>query len=112
LRDYLSYSEADFEVFHCTDGGEIWHAGGPPLLQAKFCENRARDTPLWGVYIPHFDQISVKISVLGSYALRCTNGVKFSMKEETEWLVKEKLRERLWLEDPDDAIHCVIPYGM
>jgi len=31
----------------------------------KFYENRARDTPLWGVSIPHFDQISVKISVLG-----------------------------------------------
>jgi len=29
----------------------------------KFCENRARDTPLWGVSIPYFDQISVKISV-------------------------------------------------
>jgi len=31
---YLSYSEADFEVFRpagatrCTNGGEIWH-GGP-----------------------------------------------------------------------------------
>jgi len=31
---YLSYSEADFEVFHfagttcCTDGGEIWQGGG------------------------------------------------------------------------------------
>jgi len=31
---YLSYSEADFEVFHtvgatrCTDVGEIWHEGG------------------------------------------------------------------------------------
>ena len=30
-RQYLRYSEADFEVFHhagatrCTDGGEIWH---------------------------------------------------------------------------------------
>jgi len=41
---YLSYSEADFEVFrpagatHCTDGGEIWHGGGTfgPLLHAKF----------------------------------------------------------------------------
>jgi len=38
---YLSYSEADFEVFRpaeatrCTDGGEIWHGGGP-LLHAKF----------------------------------------------------------------------------
>jgi len=48
LRDaqacrYLVYSEADFEVFRpagatrCTDGGEIWHGGGPgPLLHAKF----------------------------------------------------------------------------
>jgi len=31
---YLSYSEADFEVFRpagatrCTDGDEIWHGGG------------------------------------------------------------------------------------
>jgi len=33
-RRYLSYSEADLEVFRpagvtrCTDGGEIWHGGG------------------------------------------------------------------------------------
>jgi len=41
----------------------------------RFCENCARDTPLWGVYIPHFDQISVKISVLGVlYPYRCTDG--------------------------------------
>ena len=42
-RRYLVYSEADFEGFrpagatHCTDGGEIWHAGGdqrsPPPCQ-------------------------------------------------------------------------------
>ena len=39
----------------------------------KFCENRARDTPMRGVYIPHFDQISV--SVLGVlYIYRCTDG--------------------------------------
>ena len=31
----------------------------------KFLENRARDTPLRGVYIPHFGQIWVKISILG-----------------------------------------------
>jgi len=31
----------------------------------RFYENRA----LRGVYIPHFDQISVKISVWGSYTL-------------------------------------------
>jgi len=31
--------------------------------------------PLRGVYIPHFDQISVKISVLGVlYPCRCTDG--------------------------------------
>jgi len=35
----------------------------------KVCENSARDTPLQGGYIPDFDQISVKISVLGSYTL-------------------------------------------
>jgi len=48
----------------------------------KFCENRARDMPLRGVYIPHFDQISVKISVSGVlYPYRCTDGVKFGTKE-------------------------------
>jgi len=37
---YLSYSEADFEVFrlagatHCTDGGEIWH-GGPGQISPQ-----------------------------------------------------------------------------
>jgi len=31
--------------------------------------------PLRGIYIPHFDQISVKISVLGVlYPYRCTDG--------------------------------------
>jgi len=31
--------------------------------------------PQWGIYIPHFDQISVKISVLGVlYPNRCTDG--------------------------------------
>ena len=38
-----------------------------------FCENRARDKPMWGVYIPHFGQISVKMSVLGVlYPYLCT----------------------------------------
>ena len=38
--------------------------------------------PLWGVYIPHFDQISVKISVLGSCTLIVAPmGVKFGMEE-------------------------------
>jgi len=39
---------------------------------------------MWGVYIPHFDQISAKISVLGVlYPYRCTDGVKFGMEEGT-----------------------------
>jgi len=50
----------------------------------KFCENCARDTPLRGVYIPYFDQISAKISVLGVlYPYRCTDGVKFGVEEWT-----------------------------
>ena len=52
-----------------------------PKNRYKFCkirENRARDTRLRSVYIPHFDQISVKISVLGSYTLIVAPmGVKF-----------------------------------
>jgi len=41
----------------------------------KLCKNHARDTPLWGVYIPHFDQISVKISVLWVlYPNHCNDG--------------------------------------
>jgi len=37
--------------------------------------------PLRGIYIPHFDQISVKISVLGVlYPYHCTDGVKFGMQ--------------------------------
>jgi len=41
----------------------------------KFCKNRARDTPLQGVYIPHFGQILVKILVLGVlYPYLCTDG--------------------------------------
>jgi len=40
----------------------------------KFCENRARDTILRGVYIPHFGQICVKISILGVlHRCRCTD---------------------------------------
>jgi len=50
-RRYLSYSEADFEVFRpagatrCTDRGEIWHGGGDlgPLLRAKFHPHRCND---------------------------------------------------------------------
>jgi len=42
-RRYLSYSEADFQVFRpaaatrCTDGGEIWHGGGCTKLHPHRC---------------------------------------------------------------------------
>jgi len=36
---------------------------------SKFREKRPRHTPLWGVYIPNFGKISVKIAVFGSYIL-------------------------------------------
>jgi len=50
----------------------------------KFSENRGRDTPLWGVYIPNFGKISVKISVLGSSSfIAALMWVKFGMKEWT-----------------------------
>jgi len=40
--------------------------------------------PLRGVYIPHFGQISIKISVLGSYTLIIAPmGVKFGLEEGT-----------------------------
>jgi len=49
-----------------------------------FYENRARNAPLRGVYMRHFDQISVKISVLGSYTLIVAPmGVKFDVEEGT-----------------------------
>jgi len=48
-----------------------------PEMMYKLCKfygNRARDTPLWGVCIAHFDEISVKISVFGLlYPNRCTD---------------------------------------
>jgi len=50
----------------------------------KFCENRAGDTPLWGIYIPHFGQILVKISVFGVlHLVVAPMGVKFVMDEGT-----------------------------
>jgi len=58
---------------HCTDGGEIWHGGGD--LRAKFHPHGCKRYAPAGVYIPHFDQMSVKISVLGVlYRNRCTDG--------------------------------------
>ena len=40
-HQYLTYSEADFQVFRpagvtrCTDGGEIWHGGGVPKVPSS-----------------------------------------------------------------------------
>jgi len=49
---------------------------------ANFVKNRARDTSLRSIYIPHFDQISVKISVFGVlYPCHCTDWVKFGTEE-------------------------------
>jgi len=60
-----------------------------PKTRYKLCkirENRARDTPLRGFYIPHFDQISVRILVLGVlYApIVAPMRVKFGVEEETK----------------------------
>jgi len=38
------------------------------------------DTPLRSVYVPHIDQVLVKISVLGiQYPYHCTDGVTYGM---------------------------------
>ena len=51
----------------------------------KFYENRARDTSLRGVSIPHFDQISVKNVSFGAPTLTVAPiGVKFGMEEGTK----------------------------
>jgi len=44
----------------------------------KFYENRARDTPLRGVYIQHFDQISKNFSFGVLYPKHCTDGVEIA----------------------------------
>ena len=51
----------------------------------KFYDNRARGTPLQGISIPHFDQISVKqFPFWGSYTLTdAPMGVKFGVEEGT-----------------------------
>jgi len=60
------------------------NASGNAVQILQVCQNHARDTPLRGIYIPHFDEILVKISVLGSYALIVAPmGVKFGTEEGT-----------------------------
>jgi len=54
-----------------------------------------RDTPLRGVYIPHFDQISIKISVLGSYTLVVAPmGLKFGVEGRFRPLLRAKFNPR------------------
>ena len=78
---YLVYSEADFEVFRpagakrCTDGGEIWHAGGSfgPLLHAKFHPHRCNDKgvgPPKLKFLLRFDQNVEYKRPAGAYPLR------------------------------------------
>ena len=73
-----------------TDEGQIWWATADPWYTStceissrsemryklcKFGENHARDTSLRGVYILHFGQIWVKISILGVlHPCCCTDG--------------------------------------
>ena len=45
----------------------------------KICKNHARDTPLRGVYIPHFNQIRVEILLLGSYTLIVAKNLKIDL---------------------------------
>jgi len=61
------------QLRHVSIIGKNLSSSNPHVLIT--CENSARDTHLWAAYIPHFDQISVKISVLGIlYPYRCTDG--------------------------------------
>jgi len=75
---YLIYSEADFEVFRpagatrCTDGGEIWHGGGP-LLHAKFHPHRCNDKgvgPPKLKFLLRFDRNVEYKCPAGAYPLR------------------------------------------
>jgi len=75
---YLSYSEADFEVFRPagatrrTDGGEIWHAGGP-ILRAKFyphrCNGKGTGPPKLK-FLLRFNQKGEYKRPAGAYPLR------------------------------------------
>jgi len=74
MRRYLSYSEADFEVFRpatrCTDGGEIWHGGED---RAKFQPHRSNDKgigPPKLKFLPRFDQNVEYKCPAGAYPLR------------------------------------------
>jgi len=63
---------------------------------SKFYENHAKDTPLRGVYIPHFNKISVKISLLlkkRSYTLTVAPiGVEFRNSQPKPLKLRRGLR--------------------
>jgi len=64
-NDFMAKSGAQSLTFRSVTDKQTDRQKTQRFWPVKIPENRARDTPLWGVYIPHFDQISVKISVLG-----------------------------------------------
>jgi len=78
---YLSYSEADFEVFRlagvtrCTDGGEIWHGGedprSPPPCQISphWCNDKGIAPPKLK-FLLRFDQNVEYKRHAGAYPLR------------------------------------------
>ena len=76
-RRYLSYSDADFEVFRptgatrCTYGGEIWHGGN--FLRAKIHRDRYNGKgigPPKLKFLLRFDQNVEYKSPAGAYPLR------------------------------------------
>jgi len=77
-RQYLSYSEADFEVFRpagatrCTDGGEIWHGRGdlsPPCqISPHLCNDKGIRPPKL-TFLLRFDQNEVYKHPAGAYPL-------------------------------------------
>jgi len=80
-RRYLSYSEADFEVFRpsgvtrCTDGGEIWHGGGkqrsPPPCQISphLCNDKGIGPPKLKFLLKSDQNVEYKRPA-GAYPLR------------------------------------------
>ena len=97
-RQYLSYSEADFEVFappgqHCTDDGEIWHGGGDRSYKRPAGVYPLRDFhKICRVCTPLQDTSAVKISLdllkalwnYGGFKLTGSSSPKFSVPPSGE----------------------------
>jgi len=72
---YLSYPEADFDVFrpagatHCTDGSEIWHGGGPCQISPHQCNSKGIEPPKLK-FLLKFDQNAEYKRHTGAYPLR------------------------------------------